>query len=137
MNLDQSTVLSDAQAVTGGSAGVASTYYIDLGAASKPIAQPAFVEVRVDTTCVGGGSDTIEFKLQGADAGADLASSGHDIATTGPISEASSGLIAGKVFRIPFPINNPYRYVGLFIKPSATFSAGKVDAYVTLTPYQR
>jgi hypothetical protein len=134
MILDQSTVMSDAQDIT---ATAVSTHSIDQGGATdKPIAQELWVEFRVDTAFgSAGGSETLTIGIITATTNAGLTTSSTPLVTTGAIPQAS--LVAGAVYRMRVPIKDTLRFLGILYTVSSAMNAGKIDAYVIATPYQR
>ena len=109
---------------------------IDLGAA--PTLQnigggePIYLVIQVDTTIVGATS-TSEFKLV-SDSTSNL--------TTSPTTHFSSGalpvatVVAGyQVCAVALPVGNYERYLGVTVTSAvANTTAGKVNAFLTLTP---
>lgn len=139
MILDERNEFCDATALNTGAAG---SYLlgdvIDLGAVPGDIGngQPLYLVIQVDTAATSGGSATGNFTLA-SDAQAAIATDGSATvhSTTGAIAVAA--LTAGRTFCIPVPnIGNTYeRYLGILQTTAvAAFTAGKINAFLTLDP---
>lgn len=140
MILDERLEFCDATALNTGAAG---TYLLgdvidlqsvaggDIGAG-----EDLYVVITVDTLPTSGGAATADFKLA-SDAQAAIATDGSATvhATTGPRTIAQ--LAAGTKFAFCLPIEGPTyeRYLGILqTTATAAFTAGKINAFVTLDP---
>lgn len=140
MILDERLEFCDATALNTGAAG---SYLlgdvIDLGAAAPgDIGQgePLYLVITVDTLPTSGGSATANFTLA-SDAQAAIATDGSATvhATTG--AQTIANLAAGKKFVLAVPMEgNVYeRYLGILQTTAvAAFTAGKINAFLTLDP---
>lgn len=132
--MDAKLELSDAQAVTV-STRTASTNFVDLGAASLYIGAgtPLYLNVRVNTTFVGGGESSGALTTHLMDG---AHTSGVCSGTT-LLSKtiATSLLAAGKwIMRVPIPVEGYMRFLRLrYVNSRATtaYTAGKIDAWVS------
>lgn len=131
--IDNNLVLSDAQAVT--NTAVESTNVINKLAESRNINNPMTFEARVDTTFDTAEEDgTLTIAIQGSTD--EAFTSPVTLASTGAIAEAN--LIANSVFRLVVPAGTEYQYIRGYYTPGAhAFTAGKIDLYPVMTPFQR
>lgn len=137
--LDERTEFCDATALNTGGAG---TYLLgdvydlqvvrDIGGGRQSI----FLVIQVDTTATSGGSATADFALA-SDAQAAIATDGSATihATTG--AKAVAALTAGTQFVLAIPMEGSAyeRYLGILqTTATAAFTAGKINAFLTLDP---
>lgn len=132
--MDAKLELSDAQAITV-STQTASANFIDLGAAALYIGvgTPLYLNVRVNTTFVGGGESSSTLSCQLMDG---AHTSGVCTGTTLLTKTiATSLLAAGKwIMRVPIPFEGYMRFLRLrYVNSRATtaFTAGKVDSWIS------
>lgn len=138
MILDERTEFCDATALnTGGAASYLLGDVMDLEIARDiGNGEPFYLIISVDTAATSGGAATGNFTLA-SDAQAAIAVDGTATvhATTGAIAVAA--LTAGRTFVIPVPLQgNVYeRYLGILQTTAvAAFTAGKINAFLTLDP---
>lgn len=133
--LDKKLELSDAQSITGVTCGasVDSTNVIDIGGTYIPIGPgtPLYLNIRINTAFVSGGTDTTwRFKFETGAA----TTLGTVIYETDAIAEAA--LIAGYwVVRMPIPYNTIAKYIGCNyenVSGDEVCDTGKVDAWISL-----
>lgn len=130
MRLDNSLMLSDAQAIT---ASAASTSHRDNGAAMQAIAHPLVWEFLVDTLFESSGASTMTIAIQGDSDSA--FGTAVNIVVTAAIPKAS--LTVGAKFRLIIPSGTPYRYLrAYYTVATANFTAGKMDAFPVQTVQQ-
>jgi hypothetical protein len=127
--IDKQNELSDAQAVT---ATALSTNVIDLGQTARYTGgEDLFVVAKVNTTFAGGTS--LRAILWTDDT--TTVSSGADIISADVLTVANSQLAAGEVLiRVNLKGLELQRYIGLQYVVVGTMSAGKIDAFLTITP---
>ena len=132
--MDAKLEFSDAQTVSADTQ-TASTNFIDLGAAALYIGvgTPLYLNVRVNTTFVGGGESAGSLTVQLFD-GAHTSG----VCTGTKLSSktvATSLLAAGKsICRVPIPFEGYMRFLRLrYVGSRATtaYTAGKVDAWIS------
>ena len=132
--MDKPLVLSDAQAITKNTR-TASTNFIDLGAASLYIGAgtPLYLNVRVNTTFVGGGESGTALTVHLMDG---AHTSGVCSGTTLLSKTITTSLLAkGKsIMRVALPNEGYMRFLRLrYVNSSATtaWTAGAADAWIT------
>lgn len=138
MIIDTRTQFASATALNTGAAG---TYtlgdVIDLKASGLDIGhgEPLYLVIQVSTTATSGGSATANFTLA-SDSTASIATDGSASVhyTTGAI--ALSALTAGTMVAVAaLPQGTYERYLGLLqTTGTAAFTAGKINAFLTLDP---
>lgn len=143
MILDERNEFADATALNTGGAG---TYLIgdviDLGLLfggavgdNVNVVEDVYLMIQVDTTATSGGSATGQFHLA-SDAQAAIATDGSATYhfSTGAIPVAT--LVAGyEVACVQLPKGTYERYLGILqTTGTAAFTAGKVNAFLTMTP---
>lgn len=128
--MDAKLELSDAQSITDSAN---STNLVDLGAGSLYIGAgtPLYLNVRVNTTLVGGGQSSGSLTVNLME-GANTICTGTTLASK---TIATSLLAAGKwIMRIPIPFEGYMRYLRVYYNNSratTSFTAGKIDAWIS------
>jgi len=128
MNIDQTLVLSDAQAETT-QTDHASTNVVDTLLAGDMLAKPLYLDVTVDTAFTSGGAATLQAILQTSDAEA-FGSGNVTLMDSGTIALAT--LVKGHKLlqgRIPAGCKRYLRVV--YTIGTTTMTAGKVNAVIT------
>lgn len=140
MIFDELLEFADALAINTGGAG---TYFIGdvIDLQTQQIrdignGQPVYLVISVDTA-LASATGTVNFQLV-SDAQAAIATDGSATvhAQTGP--KAQAAVVAGTTFVIPLPLELPKyeRYLGILqVVATAAFTAGKINAFLTLDPY--
>lgn len=139
MIMDELTEFCDATALNTGAAG---TYLlgdvVDLGPGGlKGLGngREVFLVVQVDTTATSGGSATGNIILA-SDAQAAIATNGSATVHWQSGAKAVADLVKGLTYVIPLPADRTYeRYLGILqTTATAAFTAGKINAFLTLDP---
>lgn len=137
MIIDERTEFCDATALNTGGAG---TYnlgdIIDTGGDGMDgNSEDLYLVISVDTTATSGGSATGQFKLV-SDATTTIATDGSATEHFATPAIAVATLVAGyQVCAIQLPRGTYERYLAVQqVTAVAAFTAGKVNAYLTLTP---
>ena len=138
MLVDSRTEMCNAVALNTGSAG---SYLIgnqiDIGAL-RDLGQghPIFLVLRVTTTATSGGNATGTFKLVSDDSAAisPTTSTVHFVSPTFPVASMIAGTTLA-VIALPQEGNTYERFLGLLqVTGASAFTAGAIDAFLTLTP---
>ena len=138
MIIDKRTEFADAVALNTGAAG---TYLvgnvIDLEKTGLDMGQgePVYLVISVDTAANSGGSATAAFTLA-SDAQAAIATDGSATVHFKTDAVPVASLTAGKqVAMVALPAGTYERYLGILqTTGTAAFTAGKIDAFLTLDP---
>lgn len=136
--MDSRAEFCDATALNTGGAGayllgnvLDSTVVRDLGNG-----QPVYLVISVDTAATSGGAATVQFVLA-SDSVAAIAADGTETRHWTSFAIPVATLVAGYQLAVALPPESPAyeRYVGVeMITAVAAFTAGKINAYLTLSP---
>jgi len=139
MIMDKYSEFADAESLNTGGAG---TYnigdVIDLGEIGRDLGQgqPMYLVVTMDTAATSGGSATGVFQVV-SDSTATPSTDGTATLHARTYAIPVATLVAGNRYVIPLPAHDPTyeRYLGFQqVTAVAAFTAGKVNAFLTLDP---